>query len=227
MNKFLLLILLVFTISCSPNKSNSEADAQKIDSLISLVGNLNSKVAKMDSALQAKNNNVTRVETISDRVDLKPKKIFTKPEKTEIEVKPTVAQKPINDTIFYYFDDKRLSVKMLPFLEGRQQIKVYRPNGDIIFETENVRLSYHVSNELKFRNNGSLELIKSSMNPGASLYWYESTIGFDIDNEPLYKQTFRQPYESVNDAMGEKYLWDKLNRKWVKQELIIETNMPK
>jgi len=227
MNKLLILIVLGFTFSCKSHSPEVKKDNQKIDSLISVINELNNKVTKMDSALQSKNTVVSKVEVFKDSSNLIANKSLIKVEKTKPVVEPKIGLKSSNDTVLYLFDDGRISVKIFPFVEGRQSIIVFKPNGDIAFETENVQLSYHVSNDLKFRDDGSLELIKSSMNPGASLYWYESVIGFDIDNEPLYKQTFRHPYESVNDAMGEKYLWNKLERKWVKQEIIIETNLPK
>ena len=227
MNKLLILIIVGLAISCKPNEREVVTENRKIDSLIFLVGELNDKVTKMDSALQSKNTTFSKIEVEEDSSKLIENNRLTKVEKPKPKVKPKIDLRPLNDTVLYLFDDGRISVKKFPLVEGRQSIFVFKPNGDIAFETENVQLSYHVSNDLKFRDDGSLELIKSSMNPVASLYWYESVIGFDIDNEPLYKQTFRHPYESVNDAMGEKYLWNKLERKWVKQEIIIETNMPK
>lgn len=227
MNKLLILIIVGFAISCKPNEHNNEADNQKMDSLISLVSSLNSKVAKMDSALQTKNAAKSLVVKLVDSSKISHIDTIPKIEKTKPKFKPVEVTKPLNDTVIYYFRDRRISVKVLPELNGRQQIIVYAPNGDAVYETETVRLSYQVSNQLKFRNDGSLELIKSSMNPGASLYWYESVTAFDVDNEPLYMHSFRHPYESVTDAMGEKYLWSKTERKWVKQELVIETNMPK
>jgi len=227
MSKLLILIVLGFTFSCKSHNQEVQKDNRKIDSLITVINELNNKVTKMDSALQSKNTFISKVEVLKDSTNLITNKSITKIKKPKPVVKPKVELKPLNDTVLYFFDDERISVKVLPFVDGRQSIFVFKPNGDIAYETENVQLSYHLSNDLKFRDDGSLELIKSSMNPGASLYWYESVIGFDIDNEPLYKQTSRHPYESVNDAMGEKYLWNKLERKWVKQEIIIETNMPK
>ena len=183
MNKLLILIIVALAISCKPNERENVTDNRKIDSLIFLVGELNNKVIKMDSALQSKNTNFSKIEVKKDSSRLIENKRLTRVEKPKPEVKPKINLKPLNDTVLYFFDNGRISVKKFPLVDGRQYIFVFKPNGDIAFETENVQLSYHVSNDLKFRDDGSLELIKSSMNPVASLYWYESVIGFDIDNE--------------------------------------------
>lgn len=227
MKFFLILPLLVFIISCKSNKQIADTDNQKMDSLISLVSSLNSKVAKMDSTLQQKNAKQPLAVKLVDSSKFILRDTSVRVKKTKPKFKPVEVAMPLNDTVIYYYRDRRISVKVFPEVNGRQQIVVYAPNGDAVYETETVRLSYQVSNQFKFRDDGSLELIKSSMNPGASLYWYESVTAFDVDNEPLYMQSFRHPYESVTDAMGDKYLWNKLERKWVKQELIIETNVPK
>jgi len=58
------------------------------------------------------------------------------------------------------------------------------------------------------------------MNPGASRYWYETTIQFDENNQPLNKVSKQMPSESVLEAMGETYLWSSQKKDWILQEVI-------
>jgi len=125
-----------------------------------------------------------------------------------------------SDTTYYYFADGRLSVKIAPS-DDRQQIWVYHIMGDLIYEFENVRMSYSVSNSLKFRPDGSIENVKTHTNPGASMYWYETETVFEKDNEPRYQKSYQKPFNTVLDAMGDKYLWISKEKRWQKQEIAI------
>lgn len=125
-----------------------------------------------------------------------------------------------SDTIYHYFSDGRISVKIAPE-SPVQRIWVYHILGDVIYEFENVRQSYSVSNSLKFRPDGSLESVKTHSNPGASMYWYESETVFETDNEPRYQVSYQMPFMTVMDAMGTKYLWNRKEKSWQKQEIAI------
>lgn len=129
-----------------------------------------------------------------------------------------------SDTLFYKFTDGRLSVKVHPWQNGKQNIEVFSAQGDVVYTLENVRLSYQISNTLHFRPDGSLDKVKSHMNPGASLYWYESVTQFDSDNQPSWMINYQYPQMSASDALGEKYLWKRSEKRWVKQEYIEETS---
>lgn len=124
-----------------------------------------------------------------------------------------------SDTTYHYFQDGRLSVKIAP--EGdRQKIWVYHISGELIYEMENVRLSYTVSNDLYFRSNGSLEYVKTFTNPGASRYMYRSEIKFRSDNQPKSMHNFKYPADSVVESMGDKFLWSEKEKRWINQEII-------
>lgn len=124
-----------------------------------------------------------------------------------------------SDTTYHYFQDGRLSVKIAP--DGdRQKIWVYHIMGDLSYELENVRMSYSVSNRLFFRDNGALEKVETFMNPGASMYMHHSVIQFDIDNEPRNRVDYQTPVKSVADQAWKKFLWDRKEIKWIRQEVI-------
>ena len=191
----------------------------KLDSISSQLEELK-KESKINKDSISKD--TIKVKTIETKKTISvsiPKKIqITKIEKP---LKPIISK---NDTIYHYFSDGRLSAKIAP-KSDRQKIWIYLPNGEIIYELENIRLSYSCYNELFFRKNGSVEKIISSLNPGASMYMYKTFIHFDERNEPRYKIDEKSP-STLEEHMNNKSLWDSKNRRWIKQEIVIETNSP-
>ncbi|MBN2776569.1 MAG: hypothetical protein JXR36_02940 [Bacteroidales bacterium] len=125
-----------------------------------------------------------------------------------------------SDTIYHYYVNNSVSVKISPWENGRRMIMLYNLYGEKTFEMEEVRLSYSVSVNLKFAQNGSVSHIHSHMNPGASMYWYETEIEFSTTNEPLWKKSVQMPMQTIEDAMGDVYYWDKKKNDWQKQEVI-------
>jgi len=132
----------------------------------------------------------------------------------------------ITDTIYYRYSDGRVSVKVCPFLAGERDILIFSPGAKLVHTLTDVRKSYSVGHDLKFRSNGSLELVKQRTNPGASRYWYECTITFGEQNNPLWKHCIQQPAESVLEALGKKYYWDKVGQEWKAQEIVYEQPVP-
>lgn len=126
------------------------------------------------------------------------------------------------DTIYHKLADGKLSVKFAPKSE-RQKIWIYHPSGSLNYEVCNVNLSYHVSNVFYFRKDGSVDKIVTHMNPGASMYTYETETFFNQFNEPMYKLEHKNP-STLEETINNKWLWDVKRRSWVKQEIIIETN---
>lgn len=114
MSKLLILIVIGFTFSCKSHNQEVQKDNQKIDSLITVINELNNKVTKMDSALQSKNTTFSKIEVEEDSSKLIENKRLTKVEKPKPEVKPKIDLKPLNDTVLYLFDDGRISVKKFP-----------------------------------------------------------------------------------------------------------------
>lgn len=209
-----IIVTFVFSLfSCKKDDSEMKILQNKLDSISSQLEELK-KESKINNDSISKD--TIKIKTISVSI---PKKIqITKKEKP---LKPIISE---NDTIYHYFSDGRLSVKIAP-RSDRQKIWIYLPNGEIIYELENIRLSYSCYNELFFRKNGSVEKIISSLNPGASMYMYKTFIHFDERNEPRYKIDEKSP-STLEDHMNNKSLWDSKNRRWIKQEIVIETNSP-
>jgi hypothetical protein len=139
---------------------------------------------------------------------------------------PEPKQPQVEDTIRHLYSNGSLSVKISPWSEGRQSIWLYDLYGRNTFETENIRHSYSVSNDLKFHPNGAVSTIIEHMNPGASLYMYKSTMTFSTTNEPLVRKDEKWP-SSLDEIMKERpWFWNKQTRQWIQQEIVIETNWP-
>lgn len=215
----IVLIAFIFSLfSCKKDDPEMRILEDKLDSISSQLEEL-------------KKESETRADSISKDTIQKPfdeKKMIRIPAKKERQItkkeKTSKLNISSNDTIYHYFSDGRLSVKIAPRSE-RQKIWMYLPNGEIIYELENIQLSYSCYNELVFRKNGSVEKVISSLNPGASMYMYKTIIHFDERNEPQYKIDEKTP-TTLEEHMNNKSLWDSKNRRWIKQEIVYETITP-
>lgn len=149
------------------------------------------------------------------------------PEKIEI-VKPVVTED--KETIHFYnsrIGKDIISVRITPWKEGRRKIFLYDPKGNITFEREDVRMSYSDTASIeRFHDNGAVAVLHIHLNPGASMYWYDTSITFSTSNEPEWKTATKHP-STLEELMDNKYYWDKKEKVWKKQEIIKEQPVPK
>jgi len=225
-----LFLYLIILISCQPKPYKDIDNTYKVDSLLSKLEEIQDEIQRLDSNINAQTQDLPPSDTLTNE-KTKEKKVEKRTEiKKQTTEKTKETQKPKSpkeaDSVFHYFKDGRLSVKIHPWKKEKQLIEIFNPFGKVIYTLENIHLSYTTFNDLKFRDNGSLESVKSHHNPGASMYMYESITLFDIDNEPTSMQNFTIPARTMEDAMGETYLWDRKNKKWIKQEIVKEYNSP-
>ncbi|MEP7171708.1 MAG: hypothetical protein ABI855_20210, partial [Bacteroidota bacterium] len=132
-------------------------------------------------------------------------------------------------SVFYYYKDspKRISVEITPWINGRRKVIFYDPFGKETYRCENVRMSYTITTALKkFHDNGAVAQIEIHNNPGASMYWYETEITFDINNEPQWKTEIQKPEMNLEQSMNNKSYWNANTKQWVKQEIIHEQPVP-
>lgn len=124
-----------------------------------------------------------------------------------------------NDTIYHRYVNGSLSVKITPWENDRRNILLYNLQGEQTYQLEEVRMSYSVSHNITFAQNGGVVKIETHMNPGASLNWYETTTTFDGINQPLWQVDETFPMESV--ALPVKKYWHKIDKRWVRQEIVM------
>lgn len=219
MNYSIVLIAFILSLfSCKKDDSDMKSLQDKLDSI-------SIQLEELKNESKTKSDSISK-DTIQKPIEMKKPILIQSKEKLQV----TKKEKPIkldissNDTIYHYFSDGRISVKIAPRAD-KQKIWMYLPNGEVIYELENIRLSYSCYNELVFRKNGSVEKVISSLNPGASMYMYKTIIHFDERNEPLYKIDEKTP-STLEEHMNNKSLWDSKNRRWIKQEIVYETITP-
>lgn len=125
--------------------------------------------------------------------------------------------KPDTSTIIHYYkNSKKPSVKITPWIDGRRFVLLFDITGNETYRFDDVRMSYSSTSTIKsFHENGAVKHIQNHMNPGASMYWYESDIYFDTNNEPTERNDIRQPAR-LEDYMYGKSVWDKETRSWKK-----------
>jgi len=136
-----------------------------------------------------------------------------------VQLVVTVAKEP--DTVFHYYKNmnRKVSVKITPWNNAKRWTILYDPFGNETYRMESVRMSFTISVDLKFHDNGAVSEAKIHNNPGASMYWYETYITFSINNEPEWKRSERLPLQSLNDIEPHEY-WVKATKQWKKQEVM-------
>jgi hypothetical protein len=124
-----------------------------------------------------------------------------------------------NDTIYHRYVNGSLSVKITPWENDRRNILLYNLQGEQTYQLEEIRMSYSVSHNITFAENGGVVKVVSHMNPGASRHWYQTTTTFDGTNQPLWQVDETFPMESV--ALPVKKYWHKIDKRWVRQEIVM------
>lgn len=103
---------------------------------------------------------------------------------------------------------------------NRRQIKLYDLYGNLTFATEDIRLSYTVSNQFEFHKNGAVKQIIQRTNPGASRYSYKTTYKFGSTNIPITKTEEKIPAELEDLEKPNIWFWSRKQQKWLRQEIV-------
>lgn len=148
-----------------------------------------------------------------------PITVTSKEIKERKEPSTPVVNKENSDTTFYYYVNKKVSVKVTPWVESERWVLLYDLYGHETYRHQDVRKSYTVFAHLSFHSNGAVSKMEISNNPGASMYWSETTITFSTVNEPEQKTTERKPYPEGPTFEKPWEYWDKKTRQWRKQEV--------
>lgn len=215
MRFFILILLATLLQSCVPHENKSNADAE----LLNKIDSLRSELKELKQ-LQQKDSIIT--DTIIKLVQpaFPPKKIL-KQKDTDTKVSPKAKPEKIilpKNVVekFYYKNSKRISVIVTPWLDGKRTVTLFDTLGNETYRFNDVRLSYSNTTEIKeFHQNGAVSKMHNHINPGASMYWYDTDIYFDINNVPISKMELRQP-ASLDDYMNGKSLWNKETKSWEK-----------
>jgi hypothetical protein len=218
------LSIAVLASSClhkQPDNNSETILTQKIDSLRQELHSFKNEIR--DSTKRTDKVTSTILNKDTARITYHPLQTKTSPYSLDSINKKAPAKtviqpaKPDTATIVHYFkDSKRPSVKITPWHEGKRSIILFDTTETETYRFDDVRMSYSSTSDLKsFHENGAVKHIHNHMNPGASMYWYDSDIYFDTNNEPTEKTDLRQPAK-LEDYMNSKSVWNKATRSWEK-----------
>lgn len=225
----LFVILVILLAACAPSDNQKQIDQlfQKMDSLNAVVQSLKSN-SESDSISPAKTfeqKEESRVHAAQSPQPLKRQPTASEKEKPKSTDKLT---KPGGEVTVHHYKGLplRISARISAWgPDGKRQGQLYDPKGNLTFEWEDISHSYSsVSHISSFHPNGAAAKISVSFNPGASMYWYESDITFDINNQPQWKVERTMPPRGIEDAGGQSFFWS--NGQWVPQEAIREQPVP-
>jgi hypothetical protein len=162
---------------------------------------------------------------LSDSLSIKQEPIQTPKPRPEIDPRPGVDKPIISTPVIQhqeekkYYSNGKLSLWISPWKEGRRYWKLYDLYGNETIELEEVHLSYSVSYDARFHENGAVKIIHFSENPGAANFWYEGEMEFSTTNEPITRRVRRMPVESLEEMVHRKWVyWDKRTKSWREQE---------
>lgn len=118
---------------------------------------------------------------------------------------------------YSYYTNKKTSVEITPWVNFERNVILYNTSGVQTYTMREVRRSYSTTVTLRYRADGSVASANIHDAPDGSRYWYETTITFSSDNEPLTKTSQRMPTESLEELNGNTWNWDKTKGDWTKQ----------
>ncbi len=228
MKFFVLVILSLGCFACGSSESEIKQQElllqiqEKLDSTNQLVDSLLSLKTEIKPDFSEKKQDSTiKKEPLNDlRI------AYSKKEKdsTRIEKSQPVPEEQLK---FYYKGNNKLSMEII-YLEGRSKdFILYDPWGNETYRLEHRILSYTETVEIvDWHPNGAVAKAVVHMNPGASMYWYETTYTFGINNEPEWLVSQQFPERSVTLPGENSYYWNKKTKSWVKQEVAIEQITP-
>ena len=231
-------LILIFVLSCNHPSNTNETLNKKMDSLSNqieaLQNAINAKSSKDTSQIVLQKNLPTQKEVIQTPTpNPEVKNHNPVPEVKTTKPVETPTPKPGNETNdvseFYYYNGntKTKSVEITAWKDSRRKVIFYNLKGEVTYTCEDVKMSYSISTTLKkFHSNGAVSNIEVHTNPGASMYWYVSSISFDENNVPLWKTDTQYPIESIAEAGGDKFYWDAKTNAWIKQQTVEEQNYP-
>jgi hypothetical protein len=236
-----IFILMLFSSCIQKEDSSQQLLINHLDSLRQEIKNLNERLSQQEQVKDSSSTTSPENQPKERKQKLQEKTQEPAPQKTPpLKVPEHLPEhNPIpehltkraikpdaNDTIKHFYVNKKISVLITPWKDGKRQYFLYDLYGNVTYEMEEIRLSYQQSISLKFHENGAVSAAKINLNPGASRYWYETEITFDSVNEPIHKKSVQLPVESVVQYMEKPEMWDRMNKRWIKQEIIREYNTP-
>lgn len=215
--KGIVLLMSVF-LSCGEiNRDKWIRIQHELDSTNKILDSLMAEKNRMEEVQPVVERPVEKTDTtvVSQVVREKKKRIIRTEEKTKEQLE------------YYYTNGNRLSLKIIPLDNHSRDFVLYDPWGKETYRLEQRIHSYSVTvHILDWHANGAVKTVRVNTNPGASMYWYESTYSFGLNNEPEWRVDRQLPERNLDYPGENSFYWDKSARAWKKQEVIYEQPVP-
>lgn len=223
---FLAVALSAFIVSCNSytEQTSNRILENKIDSLSEKILSLEKQIDKQHQRSDTVN------EPAPSSISKTKQKVVQLPTKPKVQTTPAPSSQikenaGMQGSTFNYCKapHNKVSVIVTPWENQKRKIILLNPFGDTTYICNDVRMSYTVTTHInKFHQNGAVDLITINNNPGASMYWTETQMTFDINNNPLWKTVIQKPETSLEESLNNKYWWNSKTKEWIKQEIVKE-----
>ena len=202
---FLIIIAVLWCTGCNTN-GTAHVPENKTDTVV---------IVHRDTVVVIQQQVPAPVRQVKDTASSVPIK---KPEEKKPQPMPVAAKVVPEDTVYHYYVNKMISVKVTPWANDERWLLLYDLYGQETYRQQDVRKSYTEFSRLTFHTNGAVAQMITTQNPGASQYWYETTVTFNTINEPEQRVSERKPYEELQVNKPWEY-WDKKTRQWRRQQV--------
>jgi hypothetical protein len=230
MKIYLIIFIAGILVACKQQEdSNSMAFNAENDSLKAQLKGLSKELKEIKKMIEKEKKKpsqesvIPKIEQIPIVTNNKkeiPAERKTSKEKQKVEMTKVQPEALVddrrNEKTYYYNKSKLVSLHVSAWKDDQQEFKLYDLNGKLTYEFKSVLKSYSVSVEIKsFHPNGAVNQVSVHMNPGASMYMYQTEYTFSDQNEPLTKEDFTTPAR-LEDFMNNVSTWNKEKRQWEK-----------
>lgn len=231
--KFYVHLLFLLT-ACASAPKEQDLLIEKLTTLEQKVDELNEELLKKDSLslepTEQEKAPTAPLKKEEKKVIVLPTPAVQREEKNAPAKEKTQEEQPIVNTdkekIHYYKNGKK-SVVISPWIDGKRTTTLFDPWEKETYQIEETRSSYSIIAEIiAFHDNGAVDKIKVDTHPDASMYWYETTYTFGINNQPEWMYSTQYPQTQLVMPGDNAYYWNKKTGSWVKQEMAIETIVP-
>jgi hypothetical protein len=206
------------------DKESTNTLALKLDSVQTLLDSVLKRIPIVDTITISKKKDTLIKQNKTNIISpSQSQPSLKKLEKQPLVITPTTH---VNEQIFYYTSSKQISIRFFPWIDGRRLVVLYHPNGTESYRIEDVRHSYtSITSVRQLHPNGAVASLHIDLNPGASMYMYDTDITFDTQNYPLWKKNNQWPTSLEEQTKAPEY-WDRIEKKWKIQEVIKEQPVP-
>ena len=207
----LVIIIILVTIFSSCNNNKKAPSPYQV-----IIEKDTVYIVSKDTIYTSSNNIKKEIQPNTTKKSIAYKHDTITSKKEILNSKPTTKSNTTitTDIIVYYKGTKIISTLTTPWKNEKRIIQFFDKLGNKTYEIEDIKHSYTSITTLRYHEDSSVIDALTHLNPGASMYWYETTTRFEKNNEPTFQETTEYP-EKLSALNNDKLkTWDKVNKKW-------------